>query len=98
MMAAKRGGMTKANAKTLPPPTLIAVTTTVPLTAIVVALVLEATRAAVVPKASSRPFAELLKVQGGSLLVESHNVSWHIVSNQPSVPLFWDSSCQLAAA
>jgi hypothetical protein len=103
MMAAAAGGMTKNSATA--PPTLDVITTTVPFTSIVDELIFEptmavrdATKAAVRPMASSRAFTELLNAHGGFLLVVSHKVSWQIVSNQPSIPSFWESSCQFAAA
>jgi hypothetical protein len=105
MAAAAAGGMAKTSAIVLPPPTLDVMTTTVPFTSIVDELIFEtwmavrdATRAAVRPRASSRAFTELLNAHGGFPPVVSHKVSWHIVSNQPSIPLFWMSSCQFAAA
>lgn len=55
------GGRIYANANALPLPTVVVVVTTVPLTATVEELILDATRALIRPRTSSSAFAELSK-------------------------------------
>src|SRR5271155_1056791 len=85
MKATAMGGIINTNANALRLPTVVAVMTTVPLTATVEELILDATSALIRPRASSRAFMELLKPYGGGLQLSVRSPRR---SRRPSWPAF----------